>query len=123
MMRKGAGIGAGEAMARGKTIKANEARIEQADSWAATMRDILNRLDLSEAMGASALAAALNHHGVTAPRGGLWHPATVFRLQKRLKAMPLFSNSAAQTLAGATLFLVDVASRFSDETEAFLSLA
>jgi hypothetical protein len=53
----------------------------QADAHAERLRHVLAELD---GMSATAAAADLNRRKVALPRGGLWHPATVLRMRKRL---------------------------------------
>lgn len=70
-----------------KGNKAAVARIvENAGARAEAFRDAFDDVDPAGSLSLRALAEELNRREIEAPRGGVWHPATVARVKARLAA-------------------------------------
>jgi DNA invertase Pin-like site-specific DNA recombinase len=78
------------AKARGVKLGANGHRLAQtnrdaAQRYAESLRPTIANLPEEEKSSLRATARALNNQGVSSPSNGLWHPASVARLLKRLE--------------------------------------
>lgn len=76
-----------------KARKGNRAAVAEivrgADERAESYRDVLADVQANGHLSFSAIAEELNRREIEAPRGGRWFPASVARLQARLRAIPL----------------------------------
>lgn len=68
---------------RDKTMKRNQVRLEQANTEAERLRDLLQPM-IDRGDNLTLITASLNKAGIQSPRGGVWYPQSVKRLILRL---------------------------------------